>query len=180
MHPGHGGLNIAVLLLLHQALPGPSTNRTALNRMEVKLVFCLGFKVPLLPLIWPGDTGSELLVIILLFLHYNLSSLVIWVFSLLSVFFWVIFTFQYSHCFFYSLFCPFSFPLLTLCDLWHVVVLTVTVWLSGVLQLHLHVGCCLHLQAILPGPGNLSCGWLPWEQMFLMPLVGGKALKVTP
>lgn len=38
-----------------------------------------------------------------------------------------------------------------------------------------------HLQAILPGLGNLSCGWLPREQMFLMPLVEEKkALKVTP
>lgn len=36
---------------------------------------------------------------------------------------------------------------------------------------HLHVVCRRHLRAVLSGPSVLSCGRLPREQMFLMPLV---------
>lgn len=43
----HGSLNIAMVLLPHQALRDPSTYSPALNRREVKLVFCLEFEVPL-------------------------------------------------------------------------------------------------------------------------------------
>lgn len=63
------------------------------------------------------------------------------------------------------------FPFVT-----NVVVLTVTVWLSGVFTCTFACGILPHLQAIQPGMGNLSCGWLPQEQMFLMPLVGGKKI----
>jgi len=57
------------------------------------------------------------------------------------------------------------------------IILTVTLWLSGALHAYLHVGCYLCLQAILPALGNLLCGWLHWEQMFLMPLVREKLWK---
>ena len=53
---GHGSLNIAVLLLLHQALLGPST-----NRMEVKLAVCLGFKAPLFILQYGQETLAPII-----------------------------------------------------------------------------------------------------------------------
>lgn len=73
--------------------------------------------------------------------------------------------------------CPISICLPVSFPHYDFVFLTVTMWLSEVLHVHLHVGYCLHLQAIVPGLGNLSCGWLLWEQMFLMPLVGEKLWK---
>lgn len=175
-------LNIAVLLLLHQTLPGPSTNRTALNRMEVKLVFCLRFEVPLhsqetLTLNYKLLCSPFTITYHLLLLRVSLPSFIL---AFSSYFF----TFWYSHYFPCPL-CPFLFVLslylsLPLCDSLHIIVLTVAMLLSGVLHVDLHVGCCLHLQAILLAQGKLSCGWLSWEQMFLVPLVGGKALKATP
>lgn len=124
IHPGHSGLNIAVLVRLH----GISFKMARRHCLTITS-YCVA--IPLQPII-SSFSGSPLIPV------FPPATL-------------------------------FSFP-----ASWHVVVLAVTLRLSGVLHLHLHVACCLHLQAILPGLGNLSCGWLPWEQMFLMPLVEEK------
>lgn len=152
-----------MLLLLHQALPGPVTNNTALNKVKVKMVFCLGFKVPLLqypsfnihPSMWPGDAGSELLTCYSGFLPH--------------------FTLLLNHVCLSVQLCVVSFLPLPLCDSFccsncH----NVAVW-----GFTCTFACRLspHLEAILPGLGNLSCGWLPREQMFLMPLVEEKSFE---
>lgn len=181
VHPGLCRLNIAVLLLLHQTLPGPSTNRTALNRMEVKLVFYLRFEVPLhsqetLPLNYKLLCSPFTITYHLLLLRVSLPSFILAFSSYFLLFDTVIISHAHSaHSYLSCLYLS-----LPLCDSLHIIVLTVTMLLSGVLHVDLHVGCCLHLQAILLAQGKLSCGWLSWEQMFLVPLVGGKALKATP
>lgn len=53
-------------------------------------------------------------------------------------------------------------------------------WLSGVLHVHLHVGVCLHLQAILLWLCNLLCGGLPWETDVFDATHWEESLKATP
>lgn len=71
-----------------------------------------------------------------------------------------------------------SFPLL--CGFWRIVDLTVTLWLSGPLRVHLHGSCCLHLQSVLPAPGHLSCGVAALGADVFDATCRGKASKVTP
>lgn len=122
-----------MLLLLHQALPGPSTKSTALNRVKFKMVFCLGFKVPLHIFQYGQKTLAQ---------NYFSSSPTI-IFHLLLFRFCPSFYPSLESCLPFSIAVCFGlffspFPLVT-----NLVVLTVTMMLSGVLHVHLHVGRCL-------------------------------------
>lgn len=120
--PGLCRLNIAVLLLLHQTLPGPSTNRTALNRMEVKLVFCLRFEVPLhspetLPLNYKLLCSPFTITYHLLLLRVSLPSFILAFSSYFLLFDTVIISHAHSAHSYLSCLFIFPFPFVTLCIL---------------------------------------------------------------
>lgn len=115
--------------------------RDTSNRMEVKLVLCLGFKVPLHILPYGLDIHLEVLVVALLLVHYNVflsgfspsfhSSEPCLPFST---------AFSFSIC----LFLPLCSPL---CDL----SCCLNCHYAAVWGLTCTFACCLHLKAILPG-----------------------------